>query len=196
MYLLGHLGLALLVAAPVAFVLVRAGRTRAACAGVAALLGSVMLPDADLFVSRLAHRGLTHSVWAALVLGGLFAIVAWRLGGGRGPRDRAAFGFGVGATSVVAHLAGDVITPIGIRPFAPLSDVEYSLALVASRDPAANLALFVAGVVVFGHAFALARAGADVPAPTRDASATAADRDETRAVTAPDVADASPASGD
>lgn len=196
MYLLGHLGLALLVAAPVAFVLVRTGRARATLVGAGALLGSVMLPDVDLVVRSLAHRGLTHTVWAALALGALFAAVAWRLGGGGDPRDRAAFGFGVGATSIGSHLLGDVITPMGLRPFAPLSGAEYSLALVAARDPAANLAVFVVGVAVFGHAFAIASASADAPAPTMGPPAPAADLDETPRVAGPEAAEDGPTSGD
>lgn len=174
MYLLGHVGLALLLAAPVAFVLVRVGRARTMWTGLVALLGSVMLPDVDLLLlGSLAHRGLTHTVWAALLLGGLFAVAAWRLGAREGdPVETTAFGFGVGVTSVVFHLAGDVITPMGIRPFAPLSGVEYSLVLVAARNPAANLALFVTGVVAFGLALGCAGRGAPVPAGPADVGGT------------------------
>lgn len=172
MYLLGHVGVALLVVAPAAFLLVRVGRARTTWIGVTGLLSVVMLPDVDLHLS-LAHRGLTHTVWVALLLGGLLAAGGWWLGplGATDRTEAATVAFATGGGSVTAHLLGDVLTPMGVRPFTPLSSVEFSLALVAASDPAANLALFVAGAVTFVVAVGCARA--DVAAP-----ASPADRDD------------------
>ena len=114
-------------------------------------------PDVDLYVGALPHRGVTHTVWAALVVGGLVAF-AWALAerrpGPDAPSRRDGFPGGpavsmggVGGATVLGHLLGDLLTPMGIRPFAPLVTAEYSLALVAARDPTANRVLFVAGVL-------------------------------------------------
>jgi len=55
------------------------------------------------------------------------------------------FGFAVGALTVVSHLLADVITPMGIRPFWPLSDRHFTLDLVYAKNWAANVLLFVLG---------------------------------------------------
>lgn len=178
MYLLGHVGIALLVSVPSSFLLIRAGRARTAGITLFALTSTVMAPDVDLLLP-VAHRGITHTVWVALLVGGLFAAAGRRLGAriGVDEFEVTALGFGVGTTSVVAHLLGDVITPMGIRPFAPLLDVEYSAGVVAASDPAANVALFVAGCVAASLAVGGARVGGATPAGSSDrrAGSTTAD---------------------
>jgi inner membrane protein len=47
--------------------------------------------------------------------------------------------------SACSHLVGDVVTPMGLRPFAPVSDVHLTLSLVYSRNPQVNAALLFAG---------------------------------------------------
>lgn len=186
MYLLGHLGIALLVFAPIAFVLVRTGRLRPAGFGGVALLLLASVPDVDSYVAGLAHRGITHTVWAALALGVLLAVVGWCCWAWGGPRrtDSATFGFLVGATTVVNHLVGDVITPMGIRPFYPVSEAEYSLRLVLARNPETNLGLFAAGSAVFLLALHLAVAGGrgrPTPTPVVDGDHSAVDEEASSA---------------
>lgn len=172
MYLLGHLGIALLVFAPIAFVLVRTRRIRPAGFGGAAMLLLATAPDVDGYVAGLAHRGLTHTVWAALAVGILIAVVgfccpSW---GGSCRSRSTTFGFLVGTTSVLNHLLGDLITPMGLRPFYPLSGAQYSLRLVLARNPEANLAFFAVGSAALLLSLHLARV--DRPArPTPTASA-------------------------
>lgn len=148
MYLLGHVGVTLLAYAPLSYRLVRVGRGRRAAAGAAALLLLVSAPDLDSRVGFLAHRGLTHTVWAAVVVGAAVGAAWWWLTPRRGvERDEAtAFGFVVGALSVLHHLAGDALNPNGVQPLYPLADHRIALDLVAAADPAANLALASAGV--------------------------------------------------
>lgn len=146
--MLGHLGIGMLVFAPLAYRFCRSGRSRPVWVGTITMLLLATAPDVDVYISSIAHRGITHTVWAALVVGALLALLSWRLhaaGPGRG--NATGFAFLLGALTVLSHLLGDVLTPMGIRPFAPLVGSEYSLALVAARDPSANLTLFVAGAV-------------------------------------------------
>lgn len=166
MYLLGHLGVGMLVFAPLAYHFCRSGRGRRAWAGTAVVLMLATVPDVDNSIPGIAHRGITHTVWAALLVGALLALLGWRLhaaGPGRGSATR--FAFLLGTLTVLSHLLGDVITPMGIRPFAPLVGSEYSLALVAARDPGANVALLVAGTVALapslGHSWV--QAGRPLP---------------------------------
>lgn len=104
-----------------------------------------LVPDVDELLP-IPHRGPTHSFLAAGVAGALtslLAIVVVDAGAGA-----AVFGFGVGVLGVTSHLLGDVVTPMGIRPWWPLSERRYSLSLVRSADVRANLLLAYAGTLV------------------------------------------------
>lgn len=175
MYLLGHLGIALLVFAPVGFLLVRTGRSRPAWFGGAALILLATAPDVDLYLASVSHRGITHTVWAALALGLLFALVGWGRPewGGTRRGSSAGFGFFAGTTSVLTHLAGDVLTPMGIRPFHPLAGSKFSLGLVLAGNQEANVGLFVVGSAVFFLSLYLARVdrpARPTPSPAPDAT--------------------------
>lgn len=164
----GHIGIALLVYAPVAYVLLRYGRDRRMWTGALAILTIVLGPDVDVYVAGLAHRGITHTLWAALLVGILTAGIAW----GFLPLARArrysiaVFGFQVGALGIVAHLLGDVITPLGIRPLYPVYNEPYTLDLVLATDAQANTGLLIAGIVAFWLSLSYARihGGVGVPA--------------------------------
>ena len=159
MYLLGHLG-----AAMVAYVVVRRSLLRRRAPGpspaLAGLLLLAMLPDADNYLPSVDHRGITHTVWFAVAVGVVVALVAAAVDRRLGRADSdsetlpsargraAARGFAVGAGAVLVHLAADTVTPMGVRPFAPLFDAGGSLSLVSAADPHANAAVFAAGVAL------------------------------------------------
>jgi len=148
-YQLGHYGLALLVYAPVGAALVREGHVVAAYLGGAVMVGTATFPDCDHRLPFVSHRGPTHSVPFALLFGAAFGAGGSALGPVLGPVigvDPAAFGFAIGTLSVVTHLLGDVLTPMGIRPLWPLSRRSYSLGLTTAKNPVANYALFALGV--------------------------------------------------
>jgi inner membrane protein len=115
-----------------------------------------LLPDIDVFLPWLTHRGISHSLMAAVCLGVVVAIIATRwespLTSSEDYVRRATLGFTVGAGSVISHLLGDIITPMGIRPFYPVSDL-YTLNFVYAKDIGANLAFLVIGSVVFWAAY-------------------------------------------
>lgn len=165
MYLPGHLGLALLVFAPFAYRFSRTGRGRRVGVGTLTVLLLATLPDVDGYVPGVVHRGITHTVWAALVVGALLALLGWRLHAGPARSRAARFAFLLGALSVLSHLLGDVLTPMGIRPFAPLVGSEYTLALVAARNPDANLAFLVAGVLALAPSVGHVWVRAERPLP-------------------------------
>lgn len=172
MYWPGHVGVSLLLYAPVAYLLARRGQTRRLWAGAAALVVFTMAPDADMYVAALGHRGPTHTVWAALSCGGLLATAAVAVGAS----DAARFGFGVGAASVGSHLVGDVITPMGVRPFAPVHPDAYSLGLVGAGDPNANAAMLVCGTTAFWLALGQAHLHGALPTVERSAEGLEAGR--------------------
>ncbi len=143
MYTLGHIGSALLVYAPVAWALSVAGYTRAGAVGLIVAAGVTMIPDIDTQLP-IEHRGLTHTIWfAAALSGGFFGLLnlltSW---------DVIFIGF-VSLTillSMITHFLADSITPMGITPFAPISNWHHSFDLVYARNLRANLTLFWLGV--------------------------------------------------
>lgn len=152
MYRLGHQGLNLALYAPVL------GLATVLDYGLLGLVGAVVvfvtasLPDVDVKVPGIAHRGITHTVWAALAVGLLAAVGTWLVTGGTGSvagTSRIGLAVTAGgslAFSVLGHVTGDALTPMGIRPFAPLDGREYSLGVCRADSWLGNRLLFGVGV--------------------------------------------------
>jgi len=144
----GHYGTALICYAPIAVIVMALGVVEMAVAGGAIVVGGAMLPDYDQRVPGISHRGPTHTVWFALavgaVLGGAGALI-----GGVIPT---VVGGVSGVLLVLAHLLADVLTPMGIRPFAPVRDTKYTLDVAKAANPVANYALLVVGILAAGTA--------------------------------------------
>ena len=148
MYRKGHLGVSLLVFAPVGYWLVSVGEPGAALMTGAVMGWLAMLPDVDHRLPGIEHRGLTHSLLFVALVGGAFAAVGAMFGGvfeiaGLTP---AAYGFFLGVLTVGAHLFGDTLTPAGVPYLWPLSRT-YSLSVTRADNTLANNALFALGVV-------------------------------------------------
>jgi inner membrane protein len=162
MHATGHYGAALLVYAPVGFVLVNLEPTLALVGG-AGVLVLATVPDYDLRVPVVKHRGVTHTLLFVLAVSALFGVVGWRLGQGTyqplgGPATTAAFGFGIGLLGLGSHLLADMLTPMGVAVFWPLSSKRYTLSVVRAANPVANWGLFALGV--FATAVVLVSASA------------------------------------
>jgi inner membrane protein len=150
MYRTGHYGVSLLLYAPVGLALLLAGYPAVCLLGGAAMLALAPLPDYDLRVPFVEHRGPTHTLAFALivgaVLGGASYVSAPALG--LDPRVAGVAGAFVGTYGIVAHLVGDVLTPAGIAPFWPVSSRNYSLSVTRADSTVANIALLALGVFV------------------------------------------------
>ena len=99
MYREGHVGAALLAYAPVGFVVAAAGFRFLSLIGGIGVAALAMLPDYDQKVPGVDHRGPTHTVWFAVV---------------------------VGVVTIGSHIAADALTPAGVRPFAPVRTRRYT----------------------------------------------------------------------
>jgi inner membrane protein len=150
MYQRGHHGVSLLVFAPIGHELVKVGRPLLAFVVGATMLGLAMLPDVDQKLP-IPHRGPTHSLLFAALVGVVFAgigrllapVLPATLWLGLGPT---AFGFALGALSVLAHLLGDTLTPMGVDYFWPI-DYDVSVGLVTAGNATANYGLLALGVM-------------------------------------------------
>jgi len=151
MHKTGHYGAALLTYAPLGATLLAVGFEVAALVGGGVVLALSGLPDVDQRIAFVEHRGSTHTVWFALVVGGVLGGLGATLGGeliGVSSVAAGAFGFVLGMLATVSHLLGDVVTPMGITPFWPVSDAHYTLSLTRADNPIANYLLLAGGVAV------------------------------------------------
>jgi inner membrane protein len=149
MYRTGHYGAALLAYAPVGGAALATGFDVAAVAGGALTLALAPLPDYDQRVPAISHRGVTHTVGFALLVGLLTGALGFVVGsetGLAGATAAGAFGLVVGALAIGSHLLADVVTPMGISPFWPLSSRNYTLSLARADDTVANYLLLLAGI--------------------------------------------------
>lgn len=129
MYRNGHYGAALLFVAPTGAILVAMARAELALLAGAGALALAVVPDLDQRVPFITHRGPTHTVWFALLVGVTLA------GGSALVIAATAMtvltGFVVGAGTIVSHIAADALTPAGVRPWSPLDDTHYSFDIAA-----------------------------------------------------------------
>ncbi|MDZ5813341.1 metal-dependent hydrolase [Halorubrum sp. AD140] len=163
MYRKGHLGASLVVYAPLGFLVTALASIEVGVVGAAGVASLASLPDVDVRVPFVKHRGITHTVWFALLVGVAFGVVGLAVGLQRGVVGGLLFGGAgllFGTLTIVSHLLADALTPMGIRPYAPVWDDEYTLDLVTAANPLANYALLGLGGVVVAVALV---AGEAVP---------------------------------
>ncbi|SEV88303.1 metal-dependent hydrolase [Natrinema salifodinae] len=149
MYQVGHYGGALLTYAPLGTAVALGGYGEIAIVGGLACVALSTLPDTDHRLPLIEHRGPTHTLPFALLVGaGLAALTAVLVDASSAFADVSfvAFAFLVGLLSIGSHLLADALTPMGIQPFWPLSRRRYSLDLTTAANPIANYGLFGLGI--------------------------------------------------
>lgn len=149
MYAIGHYGAALLLYAPACAVLLRVEPTLALVGGAGVLL-LCTLPDCDLRLPFVSHRGVTHTLGFVLLVSGLLGAGGWHLGHGSyrpfgGPLASAGFVFGIGLISLGSHVLADLLTPMGVAVLWPVSNRVYTVSLSRADDTLANWGLLAAG---------------------------------------------------
>lgn len=155
MYPPGHVGLTAILFAPLVCWFRATGRERTATECLLVAVALSVLPDVDTLLPGLVHRGVTHTLLAAVVAGLALAMILRHRGGffsGLAGEDATVVWF-VGTAGVVSHLLGDVVTPMGIQPLFPLLEAGYTFDVVRASSPAANTLLLLSGVaaVLFSY---------------------------------------------
>jgi inner membrane protein len=165
MHARGHKGIALLLYAPITYILLTMSRPFLAVGGLVVVLMLSMLPDIDMVISLLKHRGSTHTVWFAiavgiglvgLVLGIVYGINSLGIVAVAVPAAYLLFVFGVGFLGILYHIIGDATNQTGVRPWWPLSNRKYALKVSNSDSKIANWAYYIIGLVANIGAVALA----------------------------------------
>lgn len=151
MYWRGHVGIALLVYAPIAGAMLGMSQARLTLLGGGLVVAAATLPDADQQLP-VPHRGPTHTLPFAAVVGllaGAFAALTLAVAavGQSLPAWTPVFVGGVVTLSLCSHIAGDAITPMGIQPFRPLSSAHYTLDVLPAKHPRANWTFLAVGVL-------------------------------------------------
>lgn len=151
MYREGHVGTALLFYVPVGLLAAVLASIEIAAIGSFVAVGLSTLSDIDELLPGIEHRGITHTVHFALVVGVLIGFIAAVSGpasgietGGQTAIGLGLFGFVVGTVTILSHIAADALTPMGVDPLA--SGQRYSLGVVKARNPTANYALLTLGL--------------------------------------------------
>lgn len=152
MYRSGHLGISLVLFAPIGYLFATGGEPLAAVITGGVMLWLAMLPDVDQRISGIPHRGPTHSLLFAGLVGGAFAFGADLLGDSLEILQRVGgqeFWFFVGVAGVCAHLVGDLLTPVGVNLFWPWKR-QFSMHVTRADNTVANYGLLLLGVVAVG----------------------------------------------
>jgi membrane-bound metal-dependent hydrolase YbcI (DUF457 family) len=115
----GHVGVTLLAVAPIAYYFVSNGTPLLALLSWVGIQAVEPLPDWDLQVSGLQHRGLSHSLLAALLVGSVLGASGWVLSGSVNDLLLAvpsvlSTGFDQG--TVVADRFSHVLTVLNLQP--------------------------------------------------------------------------------
>lgn len=149
MYRLGHYGASLLAYTPLGTAVAITGYETAAIIGGIVCVALSTLPDCDTQIPFIEHRGPTHTLVFALLVGTALAAIAAVLVDAPSPSADigfVVFAFIVGMLSILSHLLADVVTPMGIRPFWPISQRHYTANVTPAKNPTANYGLFTAGI--------------------------------------------------
>jgi len=157
----GHLGVSLLLYAPIAFFLTVTGQIPFAIIGLLLVGAFSTVPDKDMSAPLIQHRGISHSIASALLFGTVLAFIAVFFTPllavvGIPAAPILGFVFCIGTVTVMTHLAGDALTPSGIHPFRPISNRKISLGFWTASNSIANLVLWIFGWVIIVLTFLLA----------------------------------------
>ncbi|MXV61620.1 metal-dependent hydrolase [Natronorubrum sp. JWXQ-INN-674] len=153
MHRTGHYGAALIFYAPLGLLITLLINLEFAFVGGAGAVALSMIPDWDMKIPGIKHRGITHTIHFAVFVSALVGLGGFVLGvqstlaaglvlGG--------FAFAVSTVSLGSHIAADALTPAGVEPF--LDDRHYSYDIARAANPIANYGLLAFGVLVTGLA--------------------------------------------
>lgn len=171
----GHTGLALVMFSPFAFVFSYFGLFQLLVLGGLITIFTAGLPDFDTRTSFVKHRGWTHTVYFAFIVGGGLALGAIYLAMSSRSLDifwievgldvgmlHVVTAFVFGGYGVSLHILGDIITKQGIRPFTPIlprdliegPEKKYAFGWSHAKNKEANIGLAALGpVLVAGAAY-------------------------------------------
>jgi inner membrane protein len=151
----GHYGAALTAYAPVGMGALTLGFDVAAVGGGLVAVGLAMLPDVDMNLPNVAHRGPTHTIHFAFGVGIVTGVLGGVIGQAATSHWLLAVGSGfylalVGSLTIGSHIAADALTPMGVTPFG--DDRHYSYDLWNADSIIGNYGLLALGILAVSGA--------------------------------------------
>lgn len=110
-----------------------------------------IIPFLENFLNLTKHRSITHTVWYALLWGIIVAIGSFMIFSPVNLLNIILFvslGFIIGFLGIISHLLGDILTPMGIKPFYPVKNKNYSLNKFKAKNPFYNYGFLILGIVI------------------------------------------------
>lgn len=149
MYRTGHYGVALILYAPVGFVLAGFDPGLSVLGGVAAVSLSP-LPDVDYRIPLVAHRGSTHTLLFLVFVSVSLTVIGWSVADAFGtePTGTAVVGALAGTVAIGSHLLADALTPGGVPVLWPISKGRFVIGVSSASNPITNYGLLAVGVGV------------------------------------------------
>jgi len=147
MYARGHIGLTLLI---LSLLMLPFRENENAFLLIVLASGVSTLPDIDLKWQRwglpVRHRGVTHSVLFALLIGFLIGEVFYY---GYETTSWFVTGFMSGFLGIICHLIGDSFTFHSFKPFWPFSNIKVAFGFCRASDKKVNKNLMMLGGLAF-----------------------------------------------
>ncbi|ERJ07403.1 Putative membrane protein [Halorhabdus tiamatea SARL4B] len=168
MYRKGHFGIMLATWSIVSLPLTTLGHPEMAFIGLFIMAWFEPIPDYDFRVPYFSHRGVSHTIWTPLFLGGVFGGFLWwfetkfaliEMGLSHtgwmaaSPIHFAVMGGLFAMIGVFSHFAGDILTPMGLPILWPYSDERFSIELTTAKSPLGNALLLLLGIAMASGAF-------------------------------------------
>ncbi|RZN60719.1 metal-dependent hydrolase [Methanonatronarchaeum sp. AMET6-2] len=152
----GHIGLCLLFYTPIVYTGQHIGVPWILLIlSTATAISIANIPDIDLKTTFLSHRGFTHTILFALITGTTTGFLYLGIASLFNPfplEIRIAvllLGFLTGFLAITSHIAGDMLTPMGVKPYWPLKNKKISLSLFKARNRLANTIFLALGIIIY-----------------------------------------------
>lgn len=167
MYKSGHKGINMILFSPILFIMIILDFIIVGLLSAFIIFYFASLPDKDLDTRLLTHRGFTHTYSFSICIGILFGFISLiftNISINIGLLEPTLFnlifftfwGVFVGVFTILGHIAGDILTPTGVKifqkpkgiPDLPIfKDKKYTLDLIPASNTWANAGFFISGIL-------------------------------------------------
>lgn len=110
-----------------------------------------VIPFLSNLLNATKHRKITHTIWYALLWGLIISSFSFIYFSNYETLPRMILsitGFIIGFLGIISHLLGDILTPMGIKPFYPVKNKNYTLDKVKAKNKYANFSFLFLGIII------------------------------------------------
>lgn len=147
MHKLGHHGISAIATSPIVLWLIYTNNNLLALFAILTTLFTANIPDWDLKIPLMTHRGVSHTIWVPFIIGGMITGISYSVNGTIG-----IFTTVIMLTtfvSITSHIVSDTLTPSGAKLFYPIKDKVYTYNMVYSANSIVNGSLGVVSLLIY-----------------------------------------------